>query len=151
MRRKKPPRALSRREHGLVVPAVGTTEPLLNRTQLRKAEAAFIGDGWGVIRRSAMSVLSMSGAELVPKITSDRATAEGFARLDDEIQQYLRYLRAHIQLLQTASARTSLALCYRKDKNELRFEVARMAGARHWVRPDILSSGPPSKTDPHST
>ena len=105
MRRKQPSRALSRKKSGLVVPAVGTTLPLLNRSQVKRVESAFTGAGWGVIRRSAMSVLLMSGAELVAKISTDRATAEGFARLDDEIQQYLKYLRSHIQLLQTASAR----------------------------------------------
>jgi len=142
MRRKQPPRALSRKKSGLVLPAVGTTLPLLNRNQFKKAESAFIGDGWGVIRRSAWSVALMSGAELVAKISTDRATAESFARLDDEIQQYLRYLRAHMQLLQTVSARCSLALCYRKDKSELRFEVARMAGVPRWEPPDLVSLGP---------
>jgi len=148
---RQPSRALSRKKSGLVVPAVGTTLPLLNRSQLKRAESAFIGDGWGVIRRSAMSVLLMSGAELVAKISSDRATAEGFARLDDEIQEYLKYLRFHIQTLQTASARCSLALCFRKDSFDLRYEVARATGVRRWATPNLLSRGPNGRANVSGT
>jgi hypothetical protein len=136
---------LSRRKHGLVLPAVGTTEPLLNRRTLKDADLAFLSEGWRTVRRSAWSALRLSGAELVSKISADRATAESFARLDEEIQQYLKYLRAHMQLLQTASARCSLALCARKDGFELRYEVGRVAGVRSWEPPTILSTGPPDR------
>jgi hypothetical protein len=95
-----------------------------------------------MIRRSAMSVLAMSGAELVKNISTEPATAEALACLDDEIQEYLKYLRVQIQTLQTASARCCLALCFRSDHFDLRYDVARVAGVRGWNTHDLLSRGP---------
>ena len=151
MRRQQRSRSLSREPGGLVLPAVGTTLPLFNRSQLKRVESAFIGEGWGMIRRSAMTVLSMSGAELVKNISMDRAAAEALARLDDEIQEYLKYLRMQMQTLQTACARCCLALCFRRDHFELRYDVARVAGVCGWKTPDLLSPGPNAGTNVSGT
>jgi hypothetical protein len=127
---KKRPKSGSTKQFDGLIRAIKTAKPLLTKPQLKVAESRFVANGWGVVRRSAMAVLSVPGTRLIQKISADRATAEAFVKLNIQIEQYVSFLHAQSELLKSASTRCILALCFREDFSELQAAAAQRARKR---------------------
>lgn len=69
----------------------------------------------GMWRRLGLATLAQSGSELIEAVTADREIAIEFAYAANITKEYAAMLRNFAGLMDTASARISVALCSRPD------------------------------------
>lgn len=79
-------------------------------------EAAHAKDTFGAARRAALIILLRPGAVLIDMLEhADHQQALAIAMLYEHQMKYLGALHELIKLIETATTRTMMALCYRPD------------------------------------
>jgi hypothetical protein len=95
--------------------------------QLSKNEVEVIEENFvnaGVIRRMALGTLSLSGSEIRDAVIDDREGALELAKLCAEAREYATHLKKFAGIMETASVRLMMGLCFREDGPEVLREGA---------------------------
>lgn len=100
----------------LMLARVRSAPALLNQAQVYAIESAIQGD---VNRRAAFAIASLTGEDLIEKVSADREFAvtvgDIFHRLDDVKSRYKQLL----DLFETLHARLAIAVAVREDMTEI--------------------------------
>jgi hypothetical protein len=87
--------------------------PQFTQQEIFNIERSFVD--WGVLRRTALATLARSGKELIDAVSDDRADALDLAKLCNEARDYATRLKEFAGLMETASMRIMIAMCFRDD------------------------------------
>ena len=82
---------------------------------------------WGPWRRAGLCVLTRSGKQLAEAIESDRTGALAMAAVMHSAKSYAEQLRRVADLMDTASTRLMVALCWRDDMEDVIREAKKEA------------------------
>ena len=93
-------------------------------------ESMFTGNPAGYWRRVALASLARSGAELADGLKDDRETALELGRAQHEIFAYSTRLRILSDMMESASVRIMVALCFREDAQALMEEAKATANGQ---------------------
>ena len=74
---------------------------------------------WGPWRRVGLAFLTRSGEQLIESVESDRDSAVAMAAAVNGTKDYAERLRELAKLMDTASTRLRMALCWRDDMEEI--------------------------------
>jgi hypothetical protein len=96
-------------------------------------ERNFVDAGAGVLRRMALATLGLSGKELRDAVIGDRAHALEFAKVCNGARDYAARLMEFAGMMETASMRLMIGMCFRDDGPQI-LEEGKCAPAAE-VRP----------------
>jgi len=125
-RRRKRSDGLTRAGAAKVLRQMKASPAVLTQEQIQVIETRMQQDTDGVIRRMALAVIALSGAQLIEKVgKGDRESAQSVAQVMEHIGEYIGRAKALVEWLEAAQLRCMIALAYRDDGDELRAAVSR--------------------------
>jgi hypothetical protein len=89
--------------------------PQFTQHEIFEIEKKFVDDASGILRRMALASLARSGKELRDAVMDDRAHALEFAKVCNGARDYAARLREFAGLMETASMRLMIGMCFRED------------------------------------
>lgn len=104
------------------------SEALLSPGESFGLEKAFTGDNWGVVRRTALTMLTKPGKEVVEMFRDDRDFAVGMVPIYEGLAEYPRLLREFADYMEESHKRMMLAYCIREDMKAVFEEGRRQEG-----------------------
>ena len=104
-------------------PAQLTEEDVIT-IERRAAGADENGHIDATIRRLALGSLARPGQQLIDSVTANRETAVATATMLEQFILYARRLRSLADMMESASLRLSLSLCYRDDMSSVLEEAS---------------------------
>jgi hypothetical protein len=93
--------------------------PQFTEQEIFNIERKFVDDASGILRRMALASLARSGGELRDAVIDDRAAALDFAKVCNGSRDYAARLREFAGLMETASMRLMIGMCFRDDGPEI--------------------------------
>jgi hypothetical protein len=97
--------------------------PQITPDQCEQMETKFVDNTMAILRRVALASLTRSGSELVEVVTAERDMAIQTERARNYISDYAKRLRSFADMMESASTRMGIALCYREDMQTLMEQV----------------------------
>jgi hypothetical protein len=107
--------------------------PQFTEQEIYDIERNFVDAGAGVLRRMALATLGLSGKELRDAVIGDRAHALEFAKVCNGARDYAARLMEFAGMMETASMRLMIGMCFRDDGPQI-LEEGKCAPAAE-VRP----------------
>jgi DNA primase catalytic subunit len=102
---------------------IEASPPILTKDQVQEIEKLIKNDA---IRRTALFLASMSGAETCKKIADDREFAVATAGIYSELPALQERYQALVSLFEDLNKRLMVALCSREDLQEIEAEGKEM-------------------------
>ena len=94
------------------------SEAFFNNEEIMKVEENFVKQ-YGMVRRTALGVLSKSGKEIHDLIKDKRSFAVAMVNVYEWLPEYVESLQNFISLMETAHTRLMLSYCSREDMEEV--------------------------------
>jgi hypothetical protein len=107
--------------------------PQFTEHEIAQLERNFVDAGRRTLRRTALATLARSGKELINALIDDREAALAFAKVCNGARDYAARLREFADIMETASMRLMIGMCFRDDGPQI-LEEGKCAPATE-VRP----------------